>query len=130
MKKSTDCNTFSRAGFIEAWGRGIEKIKDSCAEAGKPMPEFVVKKEDILVTFKSLITDAIQNTTQADINVIENSIPLRILRVIKDDPTLSQSQIVEMLREKHDMIKYHMRKMRKWIWGRKGKNTKWSKNAK
>ncbi len=44
MKKSTDCNTFSRAGFIEAWGRGIEKIKDSCAEAGKPMPEFVVKK--------------------------------------------------------------------------------------
>lgn len=32
-------NTFFRAGFIEAWGRGIEKIKDSCAQAGNPMPE-------------------------------------------------------------------------------------------
>lgn len=44
-----------RAGFIEAWGRGIEKIKDSCVEAGNPMPEYVVKKEDIMVMFKSLI---------------------------------------------------------------------------
>lgn len=100
--------TFFRAGFIEAWGRGIEKIKDSCAEAGNPMPEYVVKKEDIMVTIKSLITD----TTQGDVNDIENSIPIRILKVIKDNPTLSQSQIAEMLGEKHDTIKYHMRKMR------------------
>lgn len=33
-----------RVGFIEAWGRGIEKIKDSCAQAGNPMPEYMVKK--------------------------------------------------------------------------------------
>ena len=87
-------NTFFRAGFIEAWGRGIEKIKDSCAQAGNPMPEYAVKKEDIMVTFKSLVTD----TTQ--------------IKVIKDNPALSQSQIAEMLGEKHDTIKYHMRKMR------------------
>ncbi len=109
-------NTFFRAGFIEAWGRGIEKIKDSCAEAGNPMPEYVVKKEDIMVTFKSLITDTTQavtqGTTQADINTIENSIPMRILKVIRDNPTMSQSQITEMLGEKHDTIKYHMKKMR------------------
>lgn len=30
-------NTFFRAGFIEAWGRGIEKIKESCLRAGNPM---------------------------------------------------------------------------------------------
>lgn len=80
------------------------------------MPEYVVKKEDIMVTFKCLITDTTQDTTQgttqADINAIENSISLRILKVIRNNPTLSQSQIAEMLGEKHDMIKYHMRKMR------------------
>nr|WP_302144003.1 ATP-binding protein [uncultured Schaedlerella sp.] len=27
-------NTFFKAGFIEAWGRGIEKIKESYREAG------------------------------------------------------------------------------------------------
>ena len=113
-------NTFFRAGFIEAWGRGIEKIKDSCAQAGNPMPEYAVKKEDIMVTFKSLVTDTTQNTTQAvtqgttqvGFQYIENSIPMRIIKVIKDNPALSQSQIAEMLGEKHDTIKYHMRKMR------------------
>lgn len=87
-------NTFFQAGFIEAWGRGIEKIKDSCTEAGNPMPEYVVKKEDMMVTFKSLITDATPNitqgTTQTDISAIGNSIPMRILKVIKDNLTLSQ----------------------------------------
>ncbi len=113
-------NTFFRAGFIEAWGRGIEKIKDSCAQAGNPMPEYMVKKEDIMVTFKSLMTDTTQDTTQAvtqgttqvGFQNIENSIPMRIIKVIKDNPALSQSQIAEMLGEKHDTIKYHMRKMR------------------
>lgn len=113
-------NTFFRAGFIEAWGRGIEKIKDSCVEAGNPMPEYMVKKEDIMVTFKNLITDTTQDATQAvtqgttqfSVQNTENSIPMRIIKVIKDNPALSQSQIAEMLGEKHDTIKYHMRKMR------------------
>lgn len=125
-------NTFFRAGFIEAWGRGIEKIKDSCVEAGNPMPEYVVKKEDIMVTFKSLKTNttqgATQGVTQADINTIENAIPMRILKVIKNNPTLSQSQIAEMLGEKRDTIKYHIRKMRlSGIIAREGtsQNGKW-----
>lgn len=113
-------NTFFRAGFIEAWGRGIEKIKDSCAEAGNPMPEYMVKKEDIMVLFKSITnritqdtTQAVtQDTTQVGIQAIENLISMRIMKVIKDNPTLSQSQIAEILGEKHDTIKYHMRKMR------------------
>ena len=133
-------NTFFRAGFIEAWGRGIEKIKDSSAEAGNPMPEYAVKKEDIMVTFKSLKTNttqgatqgvtqgATQGVTQADINTIENAIPMRILKVIKNNPTLSQSQIAEMLGEKRDTIKYHIRKMRlSGIIAREGtsQNGKW-----
>ncbi len=113
-------NTFFRAGFIEAWGRGIEKIKDSCAEAGNPMPEYTVKKEDIMVTFRSLATSTTQDTTQAVTQdttqaknqTIENLIPTRIIKVIRDNPALSQSQIAEMLGEKHDTIKYHMRKTR------------------
>lgn len=129
-------NTFFRAGFIEAWGRGIEKIKDSCVEAGNPMPEYVVKKEDIMVTFKSLKTNTTQGATQgvtqgatqADINTIENAIPMRILKVIKNNPTLSQSQIAEMLGEKRDTIKYYIRKMRlSGIIAREGtsQNGKW-----
>lgn len=113
-------NAFFRAGFIEAWGRGIEKIKDSCVQAGNPLPEYAVKKEDIMVTFKGLMADIAQDTTQAvtqgttqvGYQYVENSIPMRIIKVIKNNPALSQSQIAEILGEKHDTIKYHMRKMR------------------
>ena len=54
----------------------------------------------------------IQDTTQADNLISENSIPMRILKVIRNNPTLSQSQIAKILGEKYDTIKYHMRKMR------------------
>lgn len=69
------------------------------------MPEYVVKKEDIMVMFKSVVnntTQAVtQGTTQATVQSTENSIPMRIMKVIRDNPMLSQSQIAEMLGEKH-----------------------------
>lgn len=73
-----------------------------------PIPEYVVKKENIMVTFKSLITD----TAQVAVQNIENSILMRIIKVIKDNLALSQSQIAKMLGEKRDAIKSHMWKMR------------------
>jgi ATP-dependent DNA helicase RecG len=33
-------NAFFRAGEIEAWGRGIERIFAACREAGNPTPRF------------------------------------------------------------------------------------------
>lgn len=69
-----------------------------------------------MTTFRSVANRSTQNatqgTTQADVYAIENSISMRIMKVIKENPTLSQSQIAEKLGEKHDTIKYHMRKMR------------------
>lgn len=65
-------NTFFRAGFIEAWGRGIEKIKDSCKEAGNPMPEYTIKREDIMVMFKSLVSSLVNHTNQATNQTIPN----------------------------------------------------------
>ena len=73
-----------------------------------PMLKYVVKKEDIIVAFISLMTDI----TQVAVQNIENSITVRIIKVIKDNLVLSQSQIAEILGEKHDTIKYHMMKMR------------------
>ena len=41
-------NTFFSAEFIEAWGRGIQKIKDSCIMARNDIPEYSVKKEEMI----------------------------------------------------------------------------------
>ena len=46
-------NVFYLAGFIESWGRGIEKICDACKNENLPEPEFTVKPGDIMVKFNA-----------------------------------------------------------------------------
>lgn len=109
-------NTFFRAGFIEAWGRGIEKIKDSCRKAGNPMPEYTIKREDIMVMFKSLASNTDQATDQATNQanqVGDNSVITRILKVIQEEPTLSQKKIADIIGEKNSTVKYYMQSMKK-----------------
>ena len=42
---------FYLAGFIESWGRGIEKICDSLKADNLPMPEYTVHPGDIMIKF-------------------------------------------------------------------------------
>jgi ATP-dependent DNA helicase RecG len=44
-------NAFFRAGEIESWGRGIERILDACREAGAPEPLLEFDARDVWVTF-------------------------------------------------------------------------------
>ena len=46
-------NTFFRAGFIESWGRGIEKICTLCRNYGIAEPEQTVHPNDIMMMFKA-----------------------------------------------------------------------------
>lgn len=46
-------NTFFRAGFIESWGQGIEKICTLCCDFGIPEPEYIVHPRDIMILFKA-----------------------------------------------------------------------------
>ena len=105
-------NTFFRAGFIEAWGRGIEKIKDSCKEAGNPMPEYTIKREEIMVMFKNLVSNTDQATNQANQDD-NNSVIVRILQVIEAEPRLSQKKIANVIGEKYSTVKYYMESMKK-----------------
>jgi ATP-dependent DNA helicase RecG len=47
-------NVFFRAGMIEAWGRGIERILDACREAGTPEPELRYESTGLWVIFSYL----------------------------------------------------------------------------
>ena len=49
-------SVFYYAGFIESWGRGIEKIRNACEADGVPMPEYTVHPGDIMVTTKDFPT--------------------------------------------------------------------------
>ncbi|WP_217490742.1 ATP-binding protein [Candidatus Nitrospira nitrificans] len=46
-------NAFFRAGYIEAWGRGIEKINRDCREHGIEPPAYDVDLSGVMVTFRA-----------------------------------------------------------------------------
>lgn len=73
------------------------------------MPEYTIKREDIMVMFKSLVSDTDQGTNQDD----DNSVPARIMKVIQDEPTLSQKKIADVIGEKYCTVKYYMEAMKK-----------------
>lgn len=106
-------NTFFRAGFIESWGRGIEKIKESCKEARIPMPEYTIKREDIMVMLRSLVSKANQGTNQGTNQDSGNYIISQILTVIEDNPTFSQKKIADSIDVKYSTVKYYMESMKK-----------------
>lgn len=107
-------NTFFRAGFIEAWGRGIQKIKDSCISAGNDIPEYRVKREDIIVTFQGLHEVTPQITPQSPQTTPQlEETDARILEAIKKKPSISQRKIAEIAGVSYDTVRYHMENLKK-----------------
>jgi len=48
-------NAFFRSGYVEAWGRGIDKITEQCIDAGLPTPQFAPDGSDFWVIFRKNI---------------------------------------------------------------------------
>ena len=57
---------FFRAGYVETWGRGIQKICEACKQYGVSNPEYIIHSEDILVKIIALQSTAqtAQNAAQ------------------------------------------------------------------
>lgn len=115
-------STLYRAGFIESWGRGIEKIKKSCEEAGNPLPVYSIKQGDIMVMFRcsdvfmnkqAANQAADQATDQAANQTALNETERAILRAISDNQTLSQREIAALLHRSLSTVKFYMEKMKK-----------------
>ena len=83
-------NGFFRAGFIETWGRGIEKICEACKNYGTTLPEYTVYPEDIMIKFEALNTDT-NTDTNTDINFkIE-----KLLEYLKENPKATQKELAK-----------------------------------
>ena len=42
-------DVFFKGGFIEAWGRGFDKIRDACREYDEPLPEYDISEIGVMV---------------------------------------------------------------------------------
>ncbi|MBP5420277.1 MAG: putative DNA binding domain-containing protein [Bacteroidales bacterium] len=97
-------NTFYRAGFIESWGRGIEKICDICRNYNIPSPEYTVNGADIMMKFTAVNgPNDVPNVPNNVPNRVPNRVPnlsdreCIILRMLANDEKLSTAAIAKEL---------------------------------
>ncbi len=63
-------DVFFKAGYIETWGRGIQKICDACKENGNPAPHYEIDENDFTVSF-----EAVKGTAKDGLIYKENLAP-------------------------------------------------------
>ena len=95
--------TFFKAGVIESWGRGFEKIKIECEQFNTPLPEIEIKTSGVMVKCNpSKIYMELLNEMQSknvQINNYENltKIEKQILDIIIDNPKITQINIANKI---------------------------------
>jgi ATP-dependent DNA helicase RecG len=65
-------NTFFRAGMIESWGMGIEKMKRACLEQGLPAPVLRAEPQGLWVEFAFAKPPASPARAPIEVSVIES----------------------------------------------------------
>ena len=89
---------FFRAGYIESWGRGIQKIFEVCNEYGALQPKYVVHSEDIMLKLAAVsITD--KHVLKLDSKAENTALKMKIVEYLQNQPTATQKELQEALNE-------------------------------
>jgi ATP-dependent DNA helicase RecG len=85
-------NVFFRAGMIEAWGRGFERILEACREAGTPVPEVRYEQTGLWVIFHFAPADDV-NTPVKTLVKTPVKTPDRIIEVLGASPGMTLAEV-------------------------------------
>ena len=88
---------FYLAGFIENWGRGIEKICTVCKNDGVFQPEFTVHPQDIMIKF-SAPEDRIVRTSTDRVTEKVTEAENQLLALLMDDPAYTYEALSKKLK--------------------------------
>jgi len=125
-------NVFFRSGMIEAWGRGVEKVFDSCLRFGLKKPNLRYEKTGLWVEFifttqeveqtiqeNDTSTQEIEQTTQEDNPTTQENktttqemTQQRVLSYIKKKPEITRRELAEKIGISTNGIKYHLDKLK------------------
>ena len=108
-------NTFFHSGQIESWGRGIERMVQTCLDEGMAAPVFKVEPDGVWVTFeflpphgaasaKTTVETRVETTVETRVKVPDESTsgtqirtPQRILATLEANPQLTLSEMAVLL---------------------------------
>ncbi|MCM1189983.1 MAG: winged helix-turn-helix transcriptional regulator [Muribaculaceae bacterium] len=133
-------NVYYLAGFIESWGRGIEKICQACDDDGSPRPEYTIHPGDIMIKFTAAegrivrtalnqVTERVTERVTEKVTENENA----ILALLMEDPAYTYTALAEKLGLSRKTVSARIRQLKeKGILQRIGSDTKghWQINSK
>lgn len=100
-------NVFYRAGFIENWGQGIQKICDECQGIGAELPVYKLIGTTLRIRFQALESALIdQSKTQKRQNVkmskrqggvLDDVLVDRIMETLRKNPKITQVRLASAL---------------------------------
>jgi ATP-dependent DNA helicase RecG len=114
-------NAFFRAGEIEAWGRGIQRVFEACREAGTPKPRIQVEPGELWVEFpfSAAYLDSVaagerppEPLGRATQETTLETTQERILSLLREDPALTRKALAGRIGITPDGVKYHLDRLR------------------
>ena len=94
---------FYLAGFIESWGRGVEKICNALRAENLPMPEYTVSPGDIMIKFTGpedriiKVTDKVTNGVTGEVTDNVTDRERQLLQLLIEDPGYTMPQLAEKM---------------------------------
>jgi len=92
-------NVFYRAGYIETWGQGIQKICDECTALGAELPKYEIIGTGLRVYFPALKSALIDqpkvpkgHSAKTD-GALDDTMALRIIEIIRSKPDITLDQL-------------------------------------
>lgn len=97
-------NVYYLAGFIESWGRGIEKMCRACEEDGSPLPEYTIHPGDIMIRFSAaedrIVRTSINRVTERVTEKVTEKVTeaeKELLGLLLEDPAFTYTVLAEKL---------------------------------
>ena len=103
-------HVFYLAGFIESWGRGIEKICSACKNDGVPQPEYTINPGDIMIKFTAPKDRIVKIADRVTDRVTENE--RAVLLLLEEDPGYTMQQLAERLSVSRKSIASRLKKLK------------------
>ena len=107
-------NVFYRMGYIETWGRGIQKICDECRALGTDLPRYDVLGNGIRLHFKALKSALIdqpkapKHQETDNEGALESAMVLRLIELLREEPDISQEALGERLGTTRRVVQKHI----------------------
>ncbi len=111
-------NAFFRAGEIESWGRGIERIYSACRNADSPPPNIQLDGHDLWVKFPfadnylTAVRGEISSKGSTTQETTQKTTQEKIILLLKEKPSITRRELAQELPLSEGGIKYHLRKLK------------------